>query len=224
HLRQNTYEKSNNISLYLDGSISDYVEIDNDETKYYSSGHDFNDISIIRKVTTTNIITTRGSSSDIVISSGLVNAMGSSRTMELARHMSRMVDENDKEYELKIEDNTNTRKGKDRVIKESYYQPRSEEEKKQIIERNRKRREQESSQATKEKIKETEGIDLNQIAKEIDKQQEQNKKEQKSEQETNQQISLQSKDNDQNIYYGVGLISLVLLVISMAVVRMKRKR
>lgn len=32
------------------------------------------------------------------------------------------------------------RKGKDGVIRESYYQPRSEEEKKRIIERNKKRR------------------------------------------------------------------------------------
>jgi len=38
------------------------------------------------------------------------------------------------------------RKGKDGVIKESYYQPRSEEDKNKIIERNRKRREEEKSQ------------------------------------------------------------------------------
>jgi len=88
----------------------DYIEIDNDKTRYKDAWHVFDDTSIVRKVSSsTNIITTRGSSSDIVISSGLVNAMGSSRTMELSRHMSRMVDENDKEYELKIEDNTNTR-------------------------------------------------------------------------------------------------------------------
>ncbi|MCE8163693.1 MAG: hypothetical protein I3273_03745 [Candidatus Moeniiplasma glomeromycotorum] len=55
------------------------------------------------------------------------------------------------------------RKGKDGIIKESYYQPRSEEEKKRIIEKNRKRREIEKSQETKE-IK---NIDLNKPEKEL---------------------------------------------------------
>jgi len=50
-------------------------------------------------------------------------------------------------------------------------------------------------------------------------------KDQKSEKETNQQSSLQNnKTNNKNIYYGIGLISLVLLLISMAIVRMKKKR
>jgi len=89
--------------------MGDKIEINNYRTKYYGASHDFNDSDIVRRTTSTNIITSSGSSSDVVISSSVVNAMGSSRTMELARHMSRMVDENDKEYELKIEDSTNTR-------------------------------------------------------------------------------------------------------------------
>ncbi|CAJ0845049.1 7991_t:CDS:10 [Entrophospora sp. SA101] len=172
----------------------------------------------------TNIITTRGSSSNIVISPSLANAMGSSETMELARHMSRMVDENDKEYELKIEDNKDggkrgvftpikkamndlekpfdggddekgknvkvppkesliyvasgdidgttvfvERKGQDGFIKESYYQPRSEEDKKRIIERNQKRREQEKflvESSLNQNEKNSENTSLNQDAKE----------------------------------------------------------
>lgn len=52
----------------------------------------------------TNMITTRGSSSDIVISPSAVNAMNSPNAMDLARRMSEMVDATGKEYEFKIED------------------------------------------------------------------------------------------------------------------------
>lgn len=101
--------------------IGDLLEVDLDEIcRFFHTAEIVSDDNgrivrriddggVVRRVSSTNIITTRGSSSDIVISPGVVNAMGSSRTMELARHMSRMVDENDKEYELKIEDNTNSR-------------------------------------------------------------------------------------------------------------------
>jgi len=92
--------------------VGDYIEVDLDKSVNCNHCSIINDTSIVRKVSSsssTNIVTTRGSSSDIVISSGLANAMGSSETMELARHMSRMVDENNKEYELKIEDNSNKR-------------------------------------------------------------------------------------------------------------------
>jgi hypothetical protein len=90
------------------------LEIDLDKICHLYHGLDVDDSDIVRRVSSmvvpgNNVITTQGSSSDIVISPSVVNVMGSSRTMELARHMSRMVDENDKEYELKIEDNTNTR-------------------------------------------------------------------------------------------------------------------
>lgn len=96
--------------------IGDYIEIDIDRTKYMEQKTTFNDTSIVRKFgssaavpsSSTNIITSRGSSSDIVISPSVVSTMGSSQAAEIARHMSRMVDENDKEYEFKIEDN-NTR-------------------------------------------------------------------------------------------------------------------
>ena len=80
----------------------DYIEIDNDKTKY-KSAHDFCDTSMARKVTSTNVITTCGSFSDIVISPSAVNAMKSPRTMEIAREMSRMVDETGKNWEYKIE-------------------------------------------------------------------------------------------------------------------------
>lgn len=84
--------------------LGDKIEIDNDRIKYYSAYHDFNDLDIVRKYSPSNIITTRGSSSDIIISPNAVNAMNSPNAMDLARRMSEMVDATGKEYEFKIED------------------------------------------------------------------------------------------------------------------------
>jgi hypothetical protein len=129
------------------------------------------------------------------------------------------------------------RKGKDGIIEESYYRSRSEEEKKQIIERNKKRRELEKSQGESSSMQQEMGdINLSEIAKRINQENTQTKnfstsdKKQEEIKEiannlaVNQQNSLQKSNNNKNIYYGVGLVSLVLLLISMAVVRMKRKR
>jgi len=118
-------EKSKRIRLMFDDKnysinnyqIGGYLEINTDKTIdcYWACAFPINlsetQKNIVRKFgssSSTNVITARGSSSDIVISPSVVNAMGSSQTTELARYMSRMVDENDKEYEFKIEDN-NTR-------------------------------------------------------------------------------------------------------------------
>jgi hypothetical protein len=58
----------------------------------------------VRKVDSpTNIIATRGSFSDIVVSSSAVDVIKNPRTMEIAREMSRMVDETGKNWEYKIE-------------------------------------------------------------------------------------------------------------------------
>lgn len=83
----------------------DYIEIDNDKTRYESPYEVFDDTSIVRKVSSsTNIVTTRGSSSDIVISPSAVEYMKSQEARELAREMSRMVDDNPgKEVEYKIQ-------------------------------------------------------------------------------------------------------------------------
>jgi len=96
--------------------IEDYLEIDIDRTINFSSWHGFSDLPSVEGIVksekmsaSTNIITSSGSSSDIVISPSVVSAMGSSQATELARYMSRMVDETDKEFELKIEDNSNAR-------------------------------------------------------------------------------------------------------------------
>jgi len=118
------------------------------------------------------------------------------------------------------------RKGKDGFVRESYYQPRSEEEKKQIIERNQKRREKEKAEGEnlsnsdkKESEKETNQQDF------FQNMDNKNSAEKENNLTANQQSSLPSnKNNNQNIYYGVGLISLVLLVVSIAVVWIKKKR
>jgi len=82
----------------------DCIEIDNDKTRYRSWRDAFDDTSIVRKVSpSTNVITTRGSSSDIVVSSNAVNYMKSPEAMEMAHRMSQMVDETGKNWEYKIE-------------------------------------------------------------------------------------------------------------------------
>src|SRR5947209_8963348 len=77
------------------------------------------------------------------------------------------------------------RKGEDRIIKESYYEPRSEEEKKQIIERNRKGREQEVINKENEQIK-------------VENYPNSDEKNQKSEKETNQPDFSQKIDNQES--------------------------
>ena len=87
----------------------DYIEIDLDTLNYWGYFCDFKDTSAIRKLGSSNeivprnIISASGSSSDIIISPSAVNAMKSPRTMEIAREMSRMVDETGKNWEYKIE-------------------------------------------------------------------------------------------------------------------------
>jgi len=103
------YEDDSSINNY---QIGDYLEINIDETINRNGQHAIpmnlpEAKNVVRKFgssSSTNIITTRGSSSDIVISPGAVNAMKSPRTMEIAREMSRIVDETGKEVEFKIED------------------------------------------------------------------------------------------------------------------------
>jgi len=101
---------------------------------------------------------------------------------------------------------------KDGFIRESYYQPRSEEDKKRIIERNQKRREQELEEKKKELEHQTQNQENSPNS---------NKQNQQAE-ENNQQNPSQKLDNkennNKNVYYGVGVISLVILVISMVVV------
>jgi len=120
------------------------------------------------------------------------------------------------------------RKGKDGFIKESYYQPRSEEEKRQIIERNQKRREEEESQT--ENSPNSDKKDQR-VEKEVDQQDfsynsdSDNKGSAEKENKTtaNQKSSSQNRDN-KNIYYGIGLTSLVILLISAMVVWAKKKK
>jgi len=84
--------------------VGDYLEIDIEKTVNYSSRNNFNDTSIVRKFgSSTNVITTSGSSSDVVVSPSAVNYMKSQEARELAREMSRMVDDTGKEVEYKIE-------------------------------------------------------------------------------------------------------------------------
>ena len=103
-------------------------------------------------------------------------------------------------------------KSKNGIVKESYYQPRSEEEKQQIKKRqeiNRKRREQEESQ--------------NKNFPNSNKQDYQSKEDTNQQQDQSQKI--ENKDNhNKNIYYGVGLVCLLLLVISVAAVWVKKKK
>jgi len=84
--------------------VGDCLEIDWDLTRQIKKFSVFSDTSMVSKVTPTNVITTRGSSSDIVVSSSAVNYMKSQEARELAREMSRMVDDNPgKEVEYKIQ-------------------------------------------------------------------------------------------------------------------------
>jgi len=84
--------------------VGDWVEIDLDKISC-ENGPGLFGINTVRKVSSsTNVITTRGSSSNIVISPSAVNAMNSPNAMDLARRMSEMVDATGKEYEFKIED------------------------------------------------------------------------------------------------------------------------
>jgi len=87
--------------------IGDQIEINNYITRYYKSTADVyfsNNDNIIRKLlSSVNTVSASGSSSDISISPSAVNAMKSPGTMEIAREMSRMVDETGKNWEYKIE-------------------------------------------------------------------------------------------------------------------------
>lgn len=100
------------------------------------------------------------------------------------------------------------RKNKDGVVKESYYEPRSEEDKNRIREKWRKNREEQ------EKVQMEDSSNSN-------------KKDQQSEKETKQQSLSQTsddKDNSKNVYYGIGVVSLVLLLMSAVVVSIKKKK
>jgi len=87
----------------------DWLEIDLDRIGDKNDVNIFDDTSIVRKLgevvssSSTNVITTRGSSSNIVISPSAVNYMKSPEAMEMAHRMSRMVDETGKNWEYKIE-------------------------------------------------------------------------------------------------------------------------
>jgi len=93
------------------------------------------------------------------------------------------------------------RKGGDEVVEESY------------IERNQKRREQEAEENKR---------DLEQQTQNQENSQSQGKKDHQSKEDTNQQKNqpqkIDNKDSNKNIYYGVGLVSLVLFLTSMMVV------
>jgi len=104
------------------------------------------------------------------------------------------------------------RKNKDGFIRESYYQPRSEEDKKRIIERNQKRREQELEEKKKDLEHQTQNQENSPNSNKQNQQAEENNQQNPSQ-------KLDNKDNSsKNVYYGVGVISLVILVISMVVV------
>jgi len=105
-LMYNSDELENCIFLSHDWcSGSKYVEIDNDITKYRSDRYRFTSTSEVRKVSSsTNVISSSGSSSNMVISPIAVNAINNPGAMDIARGMSRMVDETGKEFEFKIED------------------------------------------------------------------------------------------------------------------------
>jgi len=92
--------------------IGDELEIEMDELRntmsgaLYASYATFNKLvnRVSKSASSTNVITTRGSSSNMVISPGALNAMNSPNAMEIARRLSEMVDATGKEYEFKIED------------------------------------------------------------------------------------------------------------------------
>jgi len=68
--------------------VGDVIEIDLDKTQNKWDGDDIDDTSIIRVArvapSSTNVITTRGSSSNIVILPSAVNAVGSPQAMEFS--------------------------------------------------------------------------------------------------------------------------------------------
>jgi len=86
--------------------VGDYLEVDVDKVIALGEQYRFFDASMVRKFgssSSTNIVSTRASS-DIVVSSSAVNYMKSQEARELAREMSRMVDDNPgKEVEYKIQ-------------------------------------------------------------------------------------------------------------------------
>ncbi|CAG8577192.1 7685_t:CDS:10, partial [Ambispora gerdemannii] len=109
----NNYTFCENRHPFNSYRAGDYIEVDCSRTRSYGRRRPIDNENILRKVgssSSTNIITTRGSSSDIVISSGAVSAMNSPNAMNLARRMSEMVDATGKEYEFKIEDPTLNKK------------------------------------------------------------------------------------------------------------------
>ena len=110
--------------------------------------------------------------------------------------------------------------------------PENEKEKNQIIERNRQKREAEKSQLaiSSNQNKGAGDINLNEVTKEINQEtaSTENPTSDKKDQATNkenQQNSLQKTDNkdNKNVYYGIGVISLIVLVISMVVVWVKKR-
>src|SRR3954466_8686217 len=99
------------------------------------------------------------------------------------------------------------RKGKDGFIRESYSWLRSEKDKKRIIERNRKRREQELEGKKKDLEQQTQEKSQTETSPNSDKQEHQVEKD--------NNLQDNKDNNSKSIYYGIGVISLVLLVISM---------
>ena len=107
-------------------------------------------------------------------------------------------------------------RSKDGVIKESYCQPRSEEEKQQIKKRqeiNKKKREQELEEKKENLERQVQNQENSS-----------NSDKQETNQQQNQFQKIDNKDNNsKSIYYGVGVIGLVILVISMLVIWVKKK-
>jgi len=101
------------VSPYTEILESDYLEINLELTKFYPTHHSFNDTDIVRQYSwsgvasnsssSTNIISAHGSSSNIIVSPSAANFIASQDGLNLARGMSRMVDETGKNWEYKIE-------------------------------------------------------------------------------------------------------------------------
>jgi len=117
-------------------------------------------------------------------------------------------------------------RSKDGVIKESYYRPRSEEEKKQIKKRqevNRKIREQEFDEKKKVLEHQTQSIEKSQndTSPNFDKQDRQVEKDNNSQ---NLSQKIDNKDSSsKKVFYGIGVISLIVLAISMIAVWVKKR-
>ena len=109
------------------------------------------------------------------------------------------------------------------VFKESYHESWNEKDKNRILEKSQHQnyspQQENSLNFDKKEEKENNRKDFSQKA---DKQEGTTKKENNL--VTNQESSLQNKDNNQNIYYRVGLISLVILVISVATISLRKRK